>query len=138
MMKENSEDQKRMNYAKECPQDCPPVDAVDVQGEIFRIVRHCPPTHCDFQTHAETGKALTAGGKRACLRFGLSVFNRLDDAAHQRELFPALGQDIATAMLSAQHGKAQATGKPPHQTWWPYESINRAALFSCVESAQVT
>lgn len=127
-----------MNYSKDCPKDCPPVDAVDVQGSIFRIVRQCPPTVSDFQTHAESGKALTAVGKRVCLRFGLSVFNRFDDAAHHCELFPDLGKGIAMATLNAAHGKAKATGKPPHQTWWPYEGVDRAALFSCVESAQVT
>lgn len=127
-----------MNFPKDMPDGCPPADAADVQGVIFRVVGQCPPTGYDLQTHAELGKARSAVGEKACWRFGLSVFKRFEEAAHQRELFPALGSQISMATLNSTHGKVKATGKPPHQTWWPYEGVERASLFSCVDSAPVT
>lgn len=113
------------------PADCPPNDAVDAEGIVFRIVKIEPVTADDMASHHETGKLLKAP---ACLRCGLSVFREIQDAFHQRQLIPKLGKLVAKATLQASHGKTKLTdGKQPtHTTWWPYEGIDRASLFAAV------
>jgi hypothetical protein len=120
-----------MTFPNGWPEGCPPYEAVDASDDIFRIVGHEPPADCDFMTHFESGKLPNAP---PCLRCGLSVFRQIGDAIHQRRLLPRLGRLIAKGTLSAEHGKTKVTpGKQPtHTTWWPYERVNRASLFSVV------
>ncbi len=120
-----------LNFPQDWPEDCPPVTAVDAAGEVFRLVKSNPVTAEDMSSHKETGKLLKAP---ACLRCGLSVFRELEDAIHQRRLIPKLGDFVATATLDAAMGKTLPTAgrQPTHTTWWPYEGIDRASLFSIV------
>lgn len=118
-------------FPADWPENCPPNDAVDADGIVFRIVKAKPVTADDMASHHETGKLLKAP---ACLRCGLSVFREIQETLHQRQLFPKLGNLIAIATLQATHGKTKLTdGKQPtHTTWWPFEGIDRASLFSLV------
>lgn len=119
----------RQEFPNEWPEGCPPGDALDASGVIFRIVNNNPPVSADFVTHFESGKLPKAP---ECLRCGLSVFQEIRDAIHQRQLLPKLGRLIAQGMLSAEHGKTKlTTGKQPtHTTWWPYRDTDRASIFS--------
>lgn len=123
-----------MEFPKNWPSGCPPADAVDGDGNVFRIVKNDPPQAVDFASHMETGRLRNAP---ACLRCGLSVFRELGDAVHQRSLMPKLGRWIAMAALQPNHGKTKMTsgGEPTHTTWWPYQSLEREALFAVVTEA---
>jgi hypothetical protein len=116
-------------FAEGWPADCPPTDAIDAAGVVFRIVDHEPPTTADFVTHFESGRMR---GAPPCLRCGLSVFREFRDAIHQRRLFPKIGGLVAQGTLSAEHGKTRlTTGRlPTHTTWWSYATVVRASLFS--------
>ena len=120
-----------MKFPTDWPPGCPPQDATDADGEVFRIVKHEPPNDEDLASHLETGRLQKAP---ACLRCGLSVFREIRDAVHQRHLIPKLGTLIAQATLRAEHGKTKLTSgmQPTHTTWWAYEGVNRARLFSIV------
>ena len=117
-----------MKFPDMWPPDCPPSDAVDADGQVFRIVDHDPPIAQDFGTPFETNRL---ANRPPCLRCGLSVFREVRDARHQRHLFPNLGRLIAQGTLNVEHGKTKPTGKQPtHTTWWAYENVNRASHFS--------
>jgi hypothetical protein len=118
-------------FPQDWPEGCPPSEAADASGEVYRVVRYSPPTRKDFTTHHEAGKMPKAP---PCLRAGLSVLRGLVEAQHQRALMPHLGPYIARATLEQKHGKTQLTqGKvPTHTTWWPYENGEREALFALV------
>lgn len=120
-----------MNFPADWPSNCPPADAVDADGVVFRIVKNDPPLAADFATHRETGRLKTAP---ECLRCGLSVFRDLCDAVHQRLLLPKLGPWIAQATLASNHGKTKSTAgqQPTHTTFWTFEGMDRAALFAIV------
>lgn len=113
------------------PNDCPPQDAVDANCVVFRIVDRSPPIARDFVSHFESGKLPKAP---ECMRRGLSVFEELGDAMHQKRLLPKLGRFIAQGTLREKHGKTKLTpGKQPtHTTWWPYRDVDRPSLFSIV------
>jgi len=118
-----------MKFPDAWPKDCPPSDAEDADGVVFRVVKHNPPEEEDTATHMETGRLPKAP---PCLRCGLSVFREMRDAAHQRQLLPKLGNLIASATLLPEHGKTKLTKgqRPTHTTWWAYEGVNRHSLFA--------
>ena len=120
-----------MNFPANWPNDCPPQDAIDADGDVYRIVDNNPPVLADLATHLETGRLPKA---LPCMRSGLSVFREIRDAAHQRQLIPKLGRWIAKGTLKTEQGKTKlTTGKQPtHTTWWAYEGVNRAELFAVV------
>lgn len=111
--------------------NCPPDDATDAAGAIFRVIKDTIPTDDDFLTHHEKG--VRRGPE--CLRRGLSVFQDLKAAQHCVDLFGQFGKHIATADLEPQHGKLKHTGndrQPDHHTWWPYVGVQRTGMFVCV------
>ncbi len=120
-----------MTFPKDWPSNCPSADTPDATGDVFRISKEDPVTQQDMLSHHETGKLPKAD---PCLRCGLSVFLELEDALNQQKLLPKLGNRIAKALLETNHGKACLTKgqQPTHTTWWPYEEVDRAALFVVV------
>lgn len=117
-----------MSFPADRPQGCPPTDAEDANGEVFRLVKTDPPTAADFLSYHEMG--ITRGDPiRRC---GLSVFRDRADAEHASRAFPNLGNVIARAVLELGHGKTKQTGRPTHTTWWPAEGVDRATLFTVV------
>jgi hypothetical protein len=120
-----------LEFPSDWPDDCPPADAVDAEGCVYRIVKHDVPKDEDFQSHHETGRLRNA---HPCLRCGLSVFRDIQDAIHQKQLFPKLGEWIARGALKAEHGmtKVTPTRLPTHTTWWPYSGVQRKSLFAVV------
>ncbi|MBC7816999.1 MAG: hypothetical protein IAG10_08940 [Planctomycetaceae bacterium] len=121
-----------MTFPNDWPADCPPTDAVDANGVVFRLVQSRPQTAVDFQTHFELGKMPTAP---PCLRCGLSVFRTPEDAHHQFRAFPKLGRYLASGTLQSEHGKTKLTHgrQPTHTTWWVSEGVDRPRVFQVVE-----
>lgn len=120
------------HFPTDWPANCPPQDAIDADGVVFRLVRNDPPQHKDLESHHESGRIPKAP---PCLRCGLSVFRELRDAAHLRHLMPKLGKWIAQATLQANHGKTKLTKgqQPTHTTWWAYDGVQRSTLFTIIQ-----
>lgn len=117
------------SFPDDFPRDCPPVDAVDANGEFFRVVKSDPCSEEDFRTQGELGKA---PGACPCLRAGLSLLGDYDSARHYRDKYPYLGHMIASGTLDPRHGKTRPGGKG-HVTWWSYAHIVRHAPFLVME-----
>lgn len=118
-------------FPTDWPANCPPADAVDASGVVFRLVKNDPPQPSDFETHAETGRMPKAD---PCLRCGLSVFRNPQDAFHCRQILPKLGDKIVKGELAASDGKTKQTKgrQPTHSTWWVYDGVNRCSPFSVI------
>jgi len=121
-------------FPSDWPPGCPPNDAIDASGTVYRVVKADPCGAEDFRSHGEQGTRATSP---ECLRCGLSVFSDLTGAGHARAKYPALGNLIARGELHAQHGKIKASGaqSSTHLTWWPYLMVARHELFSVVDEA---
>ncbi|HEV3255254.1 MAG TPA: hypothetical protein VG013_00105 [Gemmataceae bacterium] len=117
-----------MTFPEDWPDRCPPDDAEDANGEVFRVAKANPPTADDFKSYYELGV------KRGdlVLRCGVSVFRLVLDAEHASRKFRNMGKVIAKAVLRAEHGKTKQTGRPTHTTWWPYVEVDRRSLFAVV------
>jgi len=118
-----------MNFPDSWPSDCPPQDAVDAEGDVFRIVNNDQPTADDFLTSFETG---AFPNRLACLRCGLSVHRIRADAIHTKTKYPKLENRIAKGTLAKECGKTKRTGQASHTTWWVYEGVNRASIFALI------
>ncbi len=103
-----------MYFPDTWPSDCPPEDAVDAEGEVFRIVNNNPPNEDDFKTSFEID---SFPHRPACLRCGLSVHRILSDAIHTKTKYPKLGRLIARGILTNESGKTKQTGQASHTTW---------------------
>ncbi len=118
-----------MKFPDTWPSDCPPGDALDAEGTVFRIVNHNPPAAEDFVTSFESG---AFPSRPACLRCGLSVHRILADAIHTKTKYPKLGSWIAQGMLTQGCGKTKQTGQASHTTWWICAGVDRASIFTCI------
>lgn len=111
------------------PQNCPPEEADDASGIYYRVGKNNPPTTDDFKSHVEMNKK-SRGDE--CIRNGLSVFSKQEEARHLIQIFPMLGNHVYQGELKPKHGKIKPTPShqnPSHTTWWPYTSVDRAKLF---------
>lgn len=123
---------KMTSFPSDIPTGCPLPSAVPCDCAVFRACDSPPPKKSDFRTFHELGRARNARGDNACLRFGLSVFPTKQACEHMLEVFPANGNYVSTGTLAAVHGVIANTPTgnfPAHQTWWPYESVQRETLF---------
>lgn len=125
------------SYPKNYPESCPPSDAQDANGDYYRLVHENPPSENDLLSNAELGLKPKAD---ECLRLGLSVYGTEQGASatylHFKNLYGEgvrLGALVAKGSLSPKDGKTKQTFKPPHETWWPYEDVDRGSLFTVVK-----
>ena len=121
------------------PQSCPPFDATDADGVVYRFATKSPVAAEDFLSHHELGLAPRA---QACRRCSLSLYRTLAAARRKlrelRDRSPErFGPHIAEGNLSAAHGKIKQEGSDPdHHEWWAYEDVVRHAAFRIVETVQ--
>ena len=119
------------------PPDCPPGDAEEATGVVYRVTRSDPPTPDDFLSFNELGVRLRKDTPFArCQSRGLSVFRSLADARHLLLAIPATGDYIAEGTLTPERGRTKLTPvhvRPTHTTWWCAEGINLAEGFAVIE-----
>lgn len=112
------------------PPNCPPATAAAPTGQVvYRVASGQSPAAQDFLSYLEMGRRIAAG--RECLARGLSVYTDKADAENRARLYG--GTYIAEALLDGSSGALAATPnqKTPdsHHTWWPFDGVDRAALF---------
>jgi hypothetical protein len=100
------------------PDGCPPDDARNAEGVVFRIVVGAVFDPDDFKSHAELNKAR---GAPPCARCGVSVYDSLVNACHRLRISPHLGSAIAEGELEAATGRLSAPNRQGHMEWWPYQ-----------------
>lgn len=124
-----------MTFPDTWPEGCPPADADNPDGVLFRIVASNPPTREDFLSFAEEGRFLRSPPKCPCMPYGLSVFPDRADAEWMAHAFPKLGGFLASGYLDKDSGMSKLTPgtRPSHTTWWPEIACDRQGLFDAVE-----
>ena len=120
------------------PDDCPPQDATDASGVVYRFVKTAILTEIDFQPHLLrfTGKDFD----KPCLASGLSVFRTIDHVRKARSTIPGMRKKhVATGSLCASDGRLKDTshGGDGHHTWWRPESCEALTLFAGVTLPEV-
>lgn len=119
--------------------DCPPSDAIEAHGEVFRCCKRESPIDSDLETHEERGLALNAD---PCRRKAISVFTTREDAEHQGRTFIRWKKVfVMSAKLAREHGVMKVTPgqQPTHTSWWPSPNLppaERAKLFTRIGKVQ--
>lgn len=117
-----------MTFPATWPENCPPPDAADASGEVFRIVNDDPPSVDDLKSYAELGLLPDAS---PCRRAAISVYQSRSQACHRLQMSPRLGRGVAAATLAPTHGRMKLTDeRSGHIAWWAPEGLDRAQLFS--------
>lgn len=126
---------KLMKWPSFYPEGCPPADAPDASGEVYRLVKSNPPESGDFVSFAEESPARFGENCKGC---GLSVFTSKRDAEqllNRVQGLRVLGKFVAIATLDESHGKLKPTPtrvRQSHHTWWSPVGIIHATLFKVV------
>ncbi|MFZ2727101.1 MAG: hypothetical protein WAX77_12670 [Methylococcaceae bacterium] len=120
------------------PKQCPPCDAKDIEGLVFRFTDRNVPNKRDFLSHYEKNSSKDWEDS-ACQAMGLSVFPSKDACEEMKKKVPAMRRKkIASANLNNEHGKfahTPSTTSKRHMTWWVSCSLNEPwILFSNVDS----
>ena len=115
-------------FPHDWPPQCPPADADDAEGEVFRIIVGEVVVEDDLKSYKELDKPASGS---PCRRCAVSVFTSAEHARHRMELSPSLGTNIASGTLRPEHGKMKLTSKDSgHIAWWPASGVNRVVLFA--------
>lgn len=117
------------------PGRCPPADAKDSQGIVYRGITGNTPVEQDFLSYEELNKPLGD----PCERCGLSVYRSLAEFEHvlnriSPKLRKKIGcQHIARVTLDPALGKLKATpsnSSNGHHTLWIYDNMRSALVQS--------
>lgn len=115
------------------PSNCPPDQADECNGVVFRLVRSDPPTDKDFRPSI-TCQNDDKDMDDKCIRCGLSVAKSLSDIQKlKRRARGFQMRKVAEANLCEEHGVIMATGIRGHFTWWPLDVIDYVCLFCVVK-----
>lgn len=116
-----------VNFPSNWPDNCPPEEAVEASGAVFRIVGASPPGPDDFKSHEELGLP----GGSPCRRVAVSVYKTLAHAQHRARLSPNLGTHIVEGAFEPGSGKTRLTHPASgHHAWWSPDEFDRASIFA--------
>ncbi|HVV77155.1 MAG TPA: hypothetical protein VHC43_14075 [Mycobacteriales bacterium] len=104
------------------PEGCPPGDAVEAVGQMYRLVDSSPPSSSDFASHAEQLAAGTIKKRRwadDCAAAGVSVYSDVTAVETVRlSAGPLRKKMVAIGDLSGSGVMKQTGATPSHHTWW--------------------
>jgi hypothetical protein len=116
------------------PDGCPPPDAPEASGDVYRLIKGDSPSPDDFLPKVLEEPDGDFTGKE-CMAGGLSVYRKKKDLARLLTLptFKGKPWQVARATLSPAVGRLKPT--PPrkirnsHHTWWWPEGVDPTQLF---------
>lgn len=125
-------------WPNDFPAQCPPADAMQLSGIVFRFINGRSPTEKDFWSHYERNP-VGDWSRNPCIARGLSVVRTTEDCGIMREGIPALRKkEIAVANIDTQVGPIANTPSGNclgHFTWWrAVPAVEVVALFSKLDS----
>jgi len=123
-----------MTFPAHYPDECPPGDARDADGELFRFVRNQPPQSSDF-VPVYPGNTVIDADMR-CQACGLSVLLTEVDVVAARKTCPWFKKRlVAKGRVNRDWGKTGRTGSqvPNHYTWWVASGKSPEQIFEVIE-----
>ncbi|WNL38631.1 hypothetical protein RN346_15240 [Halomonas sp. PAMB 3232] len=123
------------------PEKCPPKDAEDVLGLVYRFTNRANPKDRDFLSYYEL-KPDENWGQKACQARGLSVYTSEEDCKTAISLVPALKKKkLCIGELDSKSGVIAPTPSKNtynHKTLWPLISAqDLAEIFIPIDFSKV-
>lgn len=103
------------------PQSCPPSEAIELTGTVYRFINGASPAERDFHSHYER-QPDKDWGNESCKARGLSVLKTTAGCGEMRKAIPALRKKrVAVATIDLPVGLIATTPSnscDDHCTWW--------------------
>lgn len=134
--KEENVSQVNSEYPNYFPPNVPPKEAMDAEGEFFRIVKNNPPQEgCFSNMYIDNRKRLKkfSGLKLMCC-YGVSVYSEESAVVNAFDKFPEATDQryVAKGTVCAENGKMMKTFSDPfHHTLWVKLNSKIHEVFSC-------
>lgn len=109
-----------MNWFEDLPSQCPPADAIPVNGVFYRIAKGLPTESDDYfsQRMLQPTKGFVGEGIDECIVRSVSLFQSPNEA-RKRLLLPKFrNQHIVVVELIPADGVIKKTFGPYHYSWW--------------------
>lgn len=113
-----------MEWPEFYPENCPPEDAEQASGTVYRLVRHDPPQMVDFETLYEERPKFFENKPNdfICKGCGVSVCRNFEDIERlQRSSGKMRKRQVAEGIVNSNHGVILHTPSAlykSHHTWW--------------------
>lgn len=129
-----------IDFPEHYPEQCPPFEATNADGVVYRLTKTHVLDKLDFCSHYEL-RPDKDWGDMACQARGLSVFPSVEACEEIKKKIPSIRKNnkgIATANLNNNHGKfanTPSTNSKRHMTWWVSSNLKEPwTLFSNVDN----
>jgi len=118
-----------MTWPAYYPEECPPDDAADPDGEFYRFVKCDPPGAIDFLSNRELHPGMTYSDSAVeCRSCALSMIRDLSDVISMQQMVPGFRKrSVAIGTLQSEDGRIAHTPSqrcPSHHSWWIPETIS--------------
>lgn len=107
-------DEAESSWPEHFPQGCPPTEAVDANGSLFRVAA-VPPSEPDSRSALEDGLFLKSP---PCVRAALSCWTTHERAQELLALPRHRAKAVIELRLRSDHGVMAPTGGPGHVSLW--------------------
>ncbi len=119
------------------PENCPPAEAEQASGTVYRLVRHDPPQAEDLKTYFEENpRFFDSKPELLCKGCGVSVYTDLRDIRRLKKRSKKLkNRHIAEGKLNPTLGRIQHTPsrrRKSHHTWWVPIGIKSWSVFKVI------
>lgn len=119
------------------PEHCPPVDALDHEVKVYRLIVGEEVDSTDFKSQHELGKLkrITSESPDFFKKFGLSVnmeFSELESVWRGNPFLKKRFKNIASGITYKDYGVIKCTPsklQKNHHTWWLFEDANPDEYF---------
>lgn len=116
-----------MNWYEELPNNCPPNDAVEPNGqEFFRLCEVNPASNSDFYSQKKENSNRIFAGVSECILRAVSLWDDQNKCLKQKK-YPAQRKKVLGKIeLSKEDGLIKNTFKPNHYSWWRSDKFDPA------------
>lgn len=104
------------------PESCPPINAVELNGQYFRLCKEIVPAACDFVTHVEQG--LYFPPAKRCEAMALSFFCSAEQADKMKKKFKRKFTGYSVVPVEIQNEFGRGIVKNGHLNLWEYRDVN--------------
>ena len=108
-------------WEKTLPNNCPNSNAIDYEGNVFRIIQKNEPNTQDFIIYAELYPN-NPRYKSLCPAYAISFFDTLDNAKKALAKNSSLGKYIAKYQLTKTDGMSNFNKSTGHINTWFYRN----------------
>lgn len=116
-----------MNWYEELPEDCPPNDAIEPNGqEFFRLCVEDPANDSDFYSQKKENPTRTFAGVSDCILSSVSLWDDRTKCLKQKKYPTQKNKVLGKIQLNKEDGLIKNTFKANHYSWWRSHSFDPA------------